>query len=59
MICSILDLRDGSVTRPTHCHLMRQNIFAINSAAVRAAFMAHDMAGSLGAGGSTGSSRFT
>ncbi len=38
---------------------MRQNILATNSAAVSAHWIADDIAGSLGAGGSTGSSRFT
>ena len=59
VICSTFDLSDVSATRPIHCPLMRQNILATNSAAVSAHCIADDIAGSLGAGGSTGSSRFT
>lgn len=59
VICSTLDLREGSVTRPIPCHLIKQNILATNSAAVNAHWIADDIAGNLGAGGKTGSSRFT
>lgn len=54
-----MDLSEASATSHTHCHLIKQNILAINQATVSAACIAEEMAGSLGAGGNTGSSRFT
>ncbi len=59
VICSTLDLSDASATSQIPCPLIKQNILATNSAAVNAPWIADDIAGSFGAGGNTGSSRFT